>query len=199
MACSNPNAPAFQYSASNMAHMADVRDVPDFKGQSEELHICRGLLSGEYTQMAGRAGRRGLDKVGTVLLFCAEELPEEGELRKLLTGKATQLSSQFRLTYSMILNLLRVEDLKVCPIPSSLTPGINAFFLVLFSSGHESANCLCWSMLSSTSELGDNSRHEKVSKKQAQPQLQRHALSLSWLCGDVKHSSGMVCKLVHTV
>ncbi|KAK9854771.1 hypothetical protein WJX84_006472 [Apatococcus fuscideae] len=73
----------------------------------------RGLLSGEYTQMAGRAGRRGLDKVGTVLLFCAEELPEEGELRKLLTGKATQLSSQFRLTYSMILNLLRVEDLKV--------------------------------------------------------------------------------------
>ncbi len=66
--------------------------------------------------MAGRAGRRGLDKVGTVLLFCAEELPEEGELRKLLTGKATQLSSQFRLTYSMILNLLRVEDLKVGPV-----------------------------------------------------------------------------------
>ena len=82
--------------------------------------------------MAGRAGRRGLDKVGTVLLFCAEELPEEGELRKLLTGKATQLSSQFRLTYSMILNLLRVEDLKVdppLPAPPSITLSLASFVL----------------------------------------------------------------------
>ena len=35
----------------------------------------------------------------------------------MMTGKATKLESQFRLTYSMILNLLRVEDLKV---PSAL-------------------------------------------------------------------------------
>lgn len=34
-------------------------------------------------------------------------------MKKMLTGKATRLESQFRLTYSMILNLLRVEDLKV--------------------------------------------------------------------------------------
>ncbi|KAK9806276.1 hypothetical protein WJX72_008182 [[Myrmecia] bisecta] len=73
----------------------------------------RTLLSGEYTQMAGRAGRRGLDTVGTVVLACWEEIPDEGEIKKLLTGKATKLESQFRLTYSMILNLLRVEDLKV--------------------------------------------------------------------------------------
>ena len=38
----------------------------------------------------------------------------EGELKMLLQGKGVSLSSQFRLTYSMILNLLRVEDLKVC-------------------------------------------------------------------------------------
>jgi hypothetical protein len=38
----------------------------------------------------------------------------EGELKQLLQGKGVSLSSQFRLTYSMILNLLRVEDLKVC-------------------------------------------------------------------------------------
>lgn len=37
----------------------------------------------------------------------------EGELKMLLQGKGVSLSSQFRLTYSMILNLLRVEDLKV--------------------------------------------------------------------------------------
>lgn len=63
--------------------------------------------------MAGRAGRRGLDPVGTVLIACWDDILDEGELRKLLTGKATRLQSQFRLTYSMILNLLRVEDLKV--------------------------------------------------------------------------------------
>jgi hypothetical protein len=35
--------------------------------------------------------------------------PAVVELRRLLTGKATRLESQFRLTYGMILNLLRVE------------------------------------------------------------------------------------------
>lgn len=73
----------------------------------------RTLFPGEYTQMAGRAGRRGLDAVGTVIIACWDALPEETDIRRLLTGAATKLESQFRLTYSMILNLLRVEDLKV--------------------------------------------------------------------------------------
>ena len=34
-------------------------------------------------------------------------------MRTLLSGKATKLESQFRLTYGMILNLMRVEDLRV--------------------------------------------------------------------------------------
>ena len=73
----------------------------------------RGLLSGEYTQMAGRAGRRGLDTVGTVILAAWDNFPQELELRQLLSGQATKLQSQFRLTYGMILNLMRVEDLRV--------------------------------------------------------------------------------------
>lgn len=52
-------------------------------------------------------------QVGTVLLMCWDEIPEEAALRTLLTGQPTRLESQFRLTYNMILNLLRVEDLKV--------------------------------------------------------------------------------------
>ena len=47
------------------------------------------------------------------MIAAFDGLPEEGDLRRLLTGAATKLESRFRLTYSMILNLLRVEDLKV--------------------------------------------------------------------------------------
>lgn len=73
----------------------------------------RQLLPGEYTQMAGRAGRRGLDKIGTVIVMCRDEIPEEGDLKRVIVGSATRLESQFRLTYIMILHLLRVEELKV--------------------------------------------------------------------------------------
>eukprot|EP00123_Amoebidium_parasiticum_P012625 comp21482_c0_seq1/m.29748 comp21482_c0_seq1/g.29748 ORF comp21482_c0_seq1/g.29748 comp21482_c0_seq1/m.29748 type:complete len:1272 (-) comp21482_c0_seq1:29-3844(-) len=73
----------------------------------------RDLLPGEYIQMAGRAGRRGLDATGTVIIMCKGEVQEQANLHKMMTGTPTKLESQFRLTYNMILNLLRVEALKV--------------------------------------------------------------------------------------
>jgi superfamily II RNA helicase len=39
--------------------------------------------------------------------------PKQTTLNHMITGKPGKLSSQFRLTYNMILNLLRVETLKV--------------------------------------------------------------------------------------
>ena len=64
--------------------------------------------------MAGRAGRRGLDKVGTVIICCFGDVPPPSLLLKnMLIGSSHMLISRFRLTYNMILNLLRVEDMTV--------------------------------------------------------------------------------------
>lgn len=75
----------------------------------------RDLLPGEYTQMAGRAGRRGLDPIGSVIIVAtgSEEAPPAAILKRMILGDPTKLRSQFRLTYNMILNLLRVEALKI--------------------------------------------------------------------------------------
>ncbi|KAG0707535.1 ATP-dependent RNA helicase [Suillus ampliporus] len=73
----------------------------------------RDILPGEYTQMAGRAGRRGLDPTGTVIIVANDNFPEQSSLTKMMLGTPGKLQSQFRLTYNMILNLLRVEALRV--------------------------------------------------------------------------------------
>nr|XP_023019779.1 helicase SKI2W [Leptinotarsa decemlineata]XP_023019780.1 helicase SKI2W [Leptinotarsa decemlineata] len=73
----------------------------------------RELEPAEYIQMAGRAGRRGLDAEGTVIILCKFGFPTEDSLKKMMLGKPSSLVSQFRLTYGMVLSLLRVESLSV--------------------------------------------------------------------------------------
>ncbi|CAG9134048.1 unnamed protein product [Plutella xylostella] len=73
----------------------------------------RILAPAEYIQMAGRAGRRGLDATGTVIVLCKDGVPELRDLTGMMLGTPQELSSQFRLTYAMILSLLRVATVSV--------------------------------------------------------------------------------------
>ena len=52
----------------------------------------RDLLAGEYTQMAGRAGRRGHDRVGTVIITCWNDVPPLASLKAILTGPANEFA-----------------------------------------------------------------------------------------------------------
>uniref|UniRef100_W5MVR2 Exosome RNA helicase MTR4 n=1 Tax=Lepisosteus oculatus TaxID=7918 RepID=W5MVR2_LEPOC len=70
----------------------------------------RWITSGEYIQMSGRAGRRGMDERGIVIFMVDEKMsPTVG--KQLLKGSADPLNSAFHLTYNMVLNLLRVEEI----------------------------------------------------------------------------------------
>ena len=53
----------------------------------------RDLLTGEYIQMAGRAGRRGLDPTGTVILLCKGNVPLMADLHKMMLVRVLRLQS----------------------------------------------------------------------------------------------------------
>ncbi|XP_055592705.1 exosome RNA helicase MTR4 [Uranotaenia lowii] len=70
----------------------------------------RWVTSGEYIQMSGRAGRRGLDDKGIVILM-VDELVSPVAGKEIVQGKPDPINSAFHLTYNMVLNLLRVEEI----------------------------------------------------------------------------------------
>lgn len=78
-------------------------NLKKFDGKSE-----RYLYPHEYTQSAGRAGRRGIDTVGHVV-HCSNlfPFPTMTEYKTILCGKPQTLVSKFRIHYSMVLRLIQ--------------------------------------------------------------------------------------------
>jgi superfamily II RNA helicase len=67
--------------------------------------IKRMLYSHEYTQMAGRAGRRGIDKVGNVIhLNNLIRNNNSTNYKIMMNGKPQILKSKFKISYNNVLN-----------------------------------------------------------------------------------------------
>ncbi|HVM19308.1 MAG TPA: DEAD/DEAH box helicase [Egibacteraceae bacterium] len=82
-----------------------IERLEKWNGQSHEL-----LTPGQFTQLTGRAGRRGLDTVGHAVVLYQRDIPFPTVAS--LVGRRTEpLRSSFAPSYNMAVNLLRSHSL----------------------------------------------------------------------------------------
>ncbi len=78
-----------------------IEKLSKFTGDHHEF-----LTPGDYTQLTGRAGRRGIDERGYAVVLWSPFVPFD-QVSALASSRSYQLSSAFRPTYNMTANLVR--------------------------------------------------------------------------------------------
>jgi ATP-dependent RNA helicase HelY len=78
-----------------------IESLWKFSGERHEV-----LTPGEYTQLTGRAGRRGIDEHGFAVVLHQKDLEFE-RVAGLATRRTYELVSSFRPSYNMTVNLVR--------------------------------------------------------------------------------------------
>jgi ATP-dependent RNA helicase HelY len=77
-----------------------LESLSKFTGEAHEL-----LTPGDYTQLTGRAGRRGIDGHGTAVVLHSGYVPIE-EVAGIAAAAGHPLRSSFRPTYNMVVNMV---------------------------------------------------------------------------------------------
>jgi len=83
-----------------------IESLYKFSGESHEF-----LTPTEYTQLTGRAGRRGIDKVGNAVTLYNPIVPFN-QIQTLAQAESVPIRSSFSLSYNMAMNLLRFYDME---------------------------------------------------------------------------------------
>ena len=78
-----------------------IEKLTKFSGERHDF-----LTPGEYTQLTGRAGRRGIDEVGYAVVLWSPFVPFD-QVASLAGARTYALTSSFRPTYNMAANLVR--------------------------------------------------------------------------------------------
>ena len=78
-----------------------IEKLSKFTGERHEL-----LTPGQYTQLTGRAGRRGIDDLGFAIVLWSPFVTFE-QVANLVSNRTFAISSSFRPTYNMAANLVR--------------------------------------------------------------------------------------------
>lgn len=84
----------------------------DLKKYDDKTGGQRCLYTDEYLQMAGRAGRRGKDKLGTVIYLPQRHPVYLDELKGMMKGSTRAISSKMDFHYDFLLKTLQSGSLK---------------------------------------------------------------------------------------
>ena len=87
------------------AKMVIFNGLRKFDGRNFRL-----INSREYFQLAGRAGRRGIDDVGYVVVIIDREKNDINDLVRISSGVSEPIRGQFKLSYNTVLNLIANHD-----------------------------------------------------------------------------------------
>ena len=83
------------------ARSVAIENLVKFTGESHEL-----MTPGEYTQLSGRAGRRGIDELGHCVVLLQRFTPFD-TITRLASTRTYPLQSSFQPSYNMAVNLVR--------------------------------------------------------------------------------------------
>jgi ATP-dependent RNA helicase HelY len=83
-----------------------IERLVKFTGERHEL-----MTPADFTQLTGRAGRRGMDEVGYGITLYQPDIPFE-RVAALAEGRSYPLISSFRPSYNMAVNLLRTHSVE---------------------------------------------------------------------------------------